>query len=877
MTRLAVNPKNVQRSQNKVLSAALEKMPVEELQKIVQKLRADLEKAIRFVNEQEEELASQRQTVNSLEDRLRAAGDPERLGLQVELVNEREKREIMEATLIGQRRNLRKREEIFNQHWQVLRRRQGASANDTYGQKLNLKPLLGSLDDRKTEDPEVLEVSKRKSQLRSYVRTLWRKSWLIAGVTGVTTFIALLISANESQVYQGNFYLLVEPITSAGKLSDPSTLARTEGVPNDDLLALDYPTNLAFLQSPGMTSKIAQDAVSKNLGGNFPTIWKDIRENMSVKRIGEGKDATKIFEVTYEGSDPKEVVTVLETAANTFLKYSAEDRQTNIKAGIQFIEKQLPDIQKRLETLKDQQQKLRQENSLIDPLAKSEEVLGQISDIDSQLLSNQTDLKSSKQFYQDLKQQLKLSPQEALAAATLSQDPSRVGLLEELQNVERQIAVESARFTSSMPAIQTLEDQRRNLQNLLDQKTQKLLGESSLSVSKTSPVLNYQNQTRLKYIDQLVEASNQINVLEVKIRSLTEAKQNLEEQSKQLPKIANQYTAIDRQIALTNEVLDKLLMQRETLKVEAAQELPWQLISKPQIPMGSDGQPIGEAPGRVKTVLAGVAAGLFLGALLAFWLERRKDVFHEPSDFEDILSLPVLGEIPHDEEFAHSPNLVLELNESAPIRTSQEQARDDNDTSFLEAFEKLYAQLSFVYEDMPINSLVVSSVEPEDGQSTVALYLAKTIAKMGKRVLLVDANFRNPQIHDWLNLSNYGGLYQLLNDSIPLDEVVHSVVDTPNLSVLTAGISQSDPSIRLWSSQMQNLMEDLHSKYDVVIYDAPKFLDSTDTSFLSAHTNGMLMVVSLGKTSQAQVKKAVERSETYNLTHLGIVANHAQA
>jgi capsular exopolysaccharide synthesis family protein len=879
MNRLAIPTKDIQRSQRVDFSATLEKMPLDELQKIVQKLKFDLDKAVRFVSEQERELASQRRRLASLEDKIDQASESEQLRLRLELVNEQEKKEMLEATLIGQRRNLQKREDIFNQHWQVLRSRQGTSENSeyAYARKYKFKPLIGQSEEQpKTEDLEELEAtSQKQSNLRAYLRTFWRKAGLIAGITGVTTFIALLISAAESQVYSGNFYLLVEPISTAGKLTDPSTLTRTSGVPQEELFSLDYPTNLAFLQSPGMTSRIAEDVYKKELTGNFPAIWKDIRENLSVKRIGEGREATKIFEVTYEGTNSKEVLAVLQTAADTFLKYSAEDRQTNIKAGIEFIDKQLPDLQKRLEKFKSQQQQLRQQHELIDPIAKSQDVMAQISQIDEQLLANQSQLDSRRKLYTVLQRQLKLNPQEALAAASLSQDPSRLTLLNQLQEVESQIAAESSRFTSRSPQMQTLEERRRNIQNLLAQKTQTILTQNAFSARENSPILAYQDPTRLKLIDQLVDTANQIQVLEVNTQSLATAKGTLSTQARQLPKIANQYSALERQIALTNEVLDKLLMQRETLKVEAAQDLPWQLISKPQIPLNADGQPVGKAPGRLKVVAAGAMAGMLIGMVLAIWLERRRDVFYSNDDIQDILSLPVVGDIPYDKQFAPSNDLVLALDKST--KTEDDEENDEasaDDSSFLAAFESLYAQLCFQHDGPPLNSIAVSSVEAEDGQSTMALYLAKTVARTGKRVLLVDANFVNPQLHEWLNLSNYGGLSHLLAEPIPSEKVIQSVPDTENLFVLTTGISHPDPSIRVWSSRMQNLMEELHSKYDLVIYDAPKFLDFTDTSFLAAQTNGIIMVVGVGKTSQSLLKKAVARINAFNLTSLGVIANH---
>jgi polysaccharide biosynthesis transport protein len=882
MTRLASKTREVKRSQPVDISAALEHMPLDELQKIVQNLKGDLEKAVRFVSEQEGELSLQRKIVADLEERLQQAGESVSFDLQLDLAHERERKEMLEATLIGQRRNLQKRETIFNEHWQVLRRRQGAfkSSDRKKQATTTIRPTVTKTKIEDETDFDDLDESTssepKKGALKQYLRIFKRKAWLIATVTGASTFLALLWSITEAQVYTGNFYLLVEPITSAGKLSDPSTIARTGGLPNEELFSLDYPTNLAFLQSPGMTSKIAQDVYNKKLDRSVPAIWQDLRENLIVQRIGEGRDATKIFEVTYQGNDPKEVIAILQTAADTFLKYSAEDRQTNIKAGLKFLDGQLPGIQQRLEKLRSQQQKLRQQYELVDPIVKSEETIKQISKVNEQLLSNQGQLDSNKKLYNVLQNQLQLTPQQALVASTLSQSPERVALLQQLQEINGQMAVESARFTNKSPQIQELEEKRQNVLSLLDRTTNKILAQNSLSVEKNSPVLNFQDSTRMKLIEQLVETANQIQMLEINNQSLKTAKITLEGEAKQLPAIANQYGSIERQIQLTDQILDKLLIQRETLKVEAAQELPWQLISKPQIPLNADGQAKGEAAGRNKKILAGAAGGLFLGMILAIWLEKRRGVFQTVDDLQDILSVPVIGNIPHDKRWAYSPNLALDVANPVHPEVPETAIASHLDDDFLSAFESLYAQISFLYSDRPIHSLAICSVEPDDGQSSIALHLAKTATRMGKRVLLVDANFYNPQLHDWLNLPNFKGLYHLLTESIAAYEVIQNVPGENNLFVLPSGLSQPNGSVRIWSSQMQHYMEEFRSKYDLVIYDAPKYLDTTDSSFLAAHTEGIVMVVSVDKTNQSLVKKAFERMDTFHLPILGVVANHTK-
>ena len=215
--------------------------------------------------------------------------------------------------------------------------------------------------------------------MRMYLRILLRKSWLIASITLLTTTTAVVLSSSKSSTYKGNFYLLVEPITAAARLTNPSTLTRTGGIPQQDLIALDYPTNLIFLQSPSMTRRIAEDVHKKLPNRTVDAIWSDLRENFFVEWVkSESNGATKIFVVTYAGKDPEEVQAVLDIASQTFVKYSAEDRETSIKAGVKFIDKQLPPLQKTLNNLKSKQKQIRQQYELVDPASRNDALLQQM-------------------------------------------------------------------------------------------------------------------------------------------------------------------------------------------------------------------------------------------------------------------------------------------------------------------------------------------------------------------------------------------------------------------------------------------------------------------------------------------------------------------
>ena len=125
---------------------ALEKMPLEELESLVNNLQTDLERLETFVNDQEEELTLQSQTVEELEARMATVDESQRANLGEELAEERERKGMLTATLVGQRRNLLERQAIRSRHLKILQRRQGILSPED-AQKCSFEPVLILLAD----------------------------------------------------------------------------------------------------------------------------------------------------------------------------------------------------------------------------------------------------------------------------------------------------------------------------------------------------------------------------------------------------------------------------------------------------------------------------------------------------------------------------------------------------------------------------------------------------------------------------------------------------------------------------------------------------------------------------------------------------------
>jgi chromosome segregation ATPase len=146
----------------KVDIEALERMPIEELQGLAQNLQQDLDKIFQFVNGQEEELKLQRETIQELEQQLANANDSDRWNIQRNLTDEQEAYQMLDQTLVGQRRNLRERQETLTQHQAVLARRQGHGDATPIKPAQPLDPVLAQIDQQKQTWEEQLAQIKQE-------------------------------------------------------------------------------------------------------------------------------------------------------------------------------------------------------------------------------------------------------------------------------------------------------------------------------------------------------------------------------------------------------------------------------------------------------------------------------------------------------------------------------------------------------------------------------------------------------------------------------------------------------------------------------------------------------------------------------------------
>ena len=192
-----------------------------------------------------------------------------------------------------------------------------------------------------------------------------------------------------------------------------------------------------------------------------------------------------------------------------------------------------------------------------------------------------------------------------------------------------------------------------------------------------------------------------------------------------------------------------------------------------------------------------------------------------------------------------------------------------------EAYRTLRTNIYFSSLDRSLHTLVVTSVAPGEGKSTMLANLAVSMAQGDKQTILVDTDLRRPTLHTLFNLNNDQGLTSLfINAKGPIEPALKDV-RVPNLQVLTSGPLPPNPAELLGSQRMLEVIEALKSRTDIVLFDAPPVVAVTDASVLGTRVDGVLLVIQSGQTRREHAKRAKEQLEKLNIHIIGAVLTGA--
>lgn len=261
-------------------------------------------------------------------------------------------------------------------------------------------------------------------------------------------------------------------------------------------------------------------------------------------------------------------------------------------------------------------------------------------------------------------------------------------------------------------------------------------------------------------------------------------------------------------------------------------------------------------PQPLRNIGLAVVLGLTLGLGLAYLRDHLDDALRSEHDVQKLVGRPILGRIPLWDH-AGRGRVITVAEPASPVS---------------EAYRTLRTNVRFLSPGGALGSVLVTSPAVSEGKTTTAANLAVAFARLGTRVLLVDADLRRPNIDRTFATARTPGLSEVLVGEVEATDALQDV-GVKNLRVLPAGTIPPNPSELLGSPAMAGLLRTFESMADLVLVDAPPLLAVSDSVALTANVAHVIMVVQQGSTGRSAVRASVEQLANVNTTVAGVVLN----
>lgn len=323
---------------------------------------------------------------------------------------------------------------------------------------------------------------------------------------------------------------------------------------------------------------------------------------------------------------------------------------------------------------------------------------------------------------------------------------------------------------------------------------------------------------------------------------------------RELNQLETEFQGLNRQWESANEDLSKL--QSVSMTNEAA-NIDW--ARYPQTP------DIPSFPKLPMVLTASIAVGLLLSLGIAFIRELTDNTVRTPQDIARVGNLNLLGMVPHENDDPQAAGARLPLV-----------IFDAPHSMLAESFRQVRSRLQHAASLDTTRSLLVTSASAGDGKTTVAVNLAAGLALNGRRILLVDANFRRPALHEAFDTSNEYGFGDVLNSPEAFEQCVQATV-VPNLSVLPSGQKPLNPTELLESQLLIDFIERAQEEYDHVIFDTGPLPLVSETIALAPRVDGVITVVRARANSRGLLQRVKDTLRQVKAEHVGVVLNAVRA
>ncbi|MGV8898787.1 MAG: polysaccharide biosynthesis tyrosine autokinase [Burkholderiaceae bacterium] len=403
-------------------------------------------------------------------------------------------------------------------------------------------------------------------------------------------------------------------------------------------------------------------------------------------------------------------------------------------------------------------------------------------------------------------------------------------------------------------------NQFRNTHGTIDLNEEAKISLQRSAAAKTKLLDLQQRKTEL--LTQFTEQHPLVIGLNNQIRAMSNEINTVAAHIKQLPMLEQEVVSLNRDIKVNSDLYSALLNTSQQLRLITVGTVSnVRMVDTPMMPE----KPV--RPNRPVIIALAVLMGLFLGVISAFIKKSLRGVIDDPHEIEKMLGVPVYASIPHSKMQKELLEEATGTSKKLPLL-----ARVSSTDIAIEGLRNFRAAVQFSLSRSKNNIVLIAGPTAGMGKTFVSVNLAAIMAASGKKVLLIDADFRNGHIHRYFGLGRQSGLSDYISGANRLDQIIHHDV-IENMDFISTGSLPPNPSELLLHPNFGGLLESLSSKYDLVLIDATPILPVADTLIIGTHANSIYLVARAGITTPSEISESVKRLNQAGLAPKGVVFN----
>ena len=677
--------------------------------------------------------------------------------------------------------------------------------------------------------PEEILEPRSGLNLREFIGTLSRHKMLLISFTLATLLLAIIMTLLMDPIYRASSTVQIQ--RNAKKVVNIDMLNTLESRSDKDF----YETQRQLIQSRTLARRVINQL---NLESNAATtgIVSQFKSMLGLQRDPNNPSAietafldglsvtpvsnSQLIQINYESTDPKLSADITNAVTKTFVRMNLERRFDTASYSKEFLSTSLNKTKQDLEKSEKLLNKYAIKHGIIQAPDGEDSNTHSLKKMAEELVTAEKERIEAESAYLQSKQ---TANDKNITSVRILKDPY-------IQSLKKTIARLEANSQEILKKHSPRSEKAKRIKQQIDEVRSQINIES------------YAIKSALK--SEFSAAQQKEDMIRKQLGLLK--KETLELQGKSI-----KYNTLLREVKSNRDLYKDLLDQLK--KVSIAGNVDNNNISI----IDKAGIPYKKYKPNFKTNLTfGLLLGLLLGMGAAFLREFMDDSVKNPDELERLTGLPVLGMLPA-------------LKSLSP-RSIALQTYHEPKSPLAEAIRSLRTSLRFSTREGTPKSTFITSSAAGEGKSSIALNLATAYAQAGNKVLIIDADLRNPSLHKLFKLENYEGLTNYLAGGGSSSDISQPTM-VKNLYTITSGPIPPDPVELLSGQRMGTLLSNSSADFDYIIIDGPPVLGLADALVISGLCDATILAVEAGKTRKVTLMKSLKRLERAHSNIVGLL------